>query len=276
MFPFHVPADSQDIINEGDLLVAGRSGNDLTHSKDKSGTQIFDVDVECDYYDIPRAKGNKGLRIALLDPQLNYPVLRSDGERYRAIGGQIVFKPTFNTTPTRGSVIAKHAEIKIPYSPFEGSLLGNDDTIELAMSHERLNNNAADNTKILTRFIFIGKNSNINNNREFIKWSPTAINQKVVAEGKMVLGRVDCTTIRAFGNWARFNNWNGASSSDGHYSEWGTSDIDNMDLFDTYIQIGYLFHTATLIDPPYPGVAPTVDAVRHMFLEARINTCGVR
>lgn len=244
---------------------------------DKNNVQIFDVDVECDYYDIPRAKGNKGLRVALLDPQLNYPVLVSDGSRYRGVGGQILFKPIFNTTPTRGSVIAKHAEIKIPYSPVEGSLWGNDDTIELAMAHERLNNNAADNTKILTRIINIGKDSDINNNKEFIKWSPTAINQKIVAEGRMVLGRQDCTTVRGFGNWSRFDNWNGANSADGQYNEWGTKNIDNMDLYDTYIQIGFLFHTAALpTDPPYTGVAPTIDAVRNTFFDARINTCGIR
>lgn len=237
----------------------------------------FEVDVECDYYDVPSAKANKGIKIRLLDDGLNYPVIYSDGARYRALGHQIVFRPTFNTVPTRGSVIAKHAEIKIPYSPVEGSLWGNDDTIELAMAHERLNNNAADNTKILTRVINIGKNETITNNREFLKWSPTAINQKVVAEGKMVLCRLDCTTVRAFGNWSRFDNWNGANSADGQYNEWGTRIHDNMDLHDTYIQIGYLFHVDALpTTPPYTGVAPTIDAVRQTFFEARINTCGVR
>ena len=74
MFPANVPADSQELINEGDLLVAERISNDLAGIMDKSGNKLFDIDIACDYADIPPAKGNKGLRVVLTDPQLCYPV----------------------------------------------------------------------------------------------------------------------------------------------------------------------------------------------------------
>lgn len=261
MFPFHVPADSQDIINEGDLLVAGRSGNDLTHSKDKSGTQIFDVDVECDYYDIPRAKGNKGLRVALLDPQLNYPVLVSDGKRYRAIGGQIIFAPTFDSVPTRTNVLQKHAQVKIPYSPVEGSLLKDGDLIEFTIAHNRLYIDAGDNTKVLSRSIQVGKSTDILSNKEILSWPATATNQKVFAENRLVITRKDCTSLQFLGNWTRWDNWNGASATDGPYTP--TLGCDNFDLFDIYMQVGLKF-----------DVAPTKDAAKVTFCQAIIKTCG--
>lgn len=221
----------------------------------------FEVDVECDYYDVPSAKANKGIKIRLLDDGLNYPVIYSDGDRYRALGHQIVFKPTFNTVPTRGNTLIKHAEIKIPYSPIEGSLWKDGDLLELAVSHQRYG--IANTGSILTRSIMIGKNQTITDNTLLFEWPAAATNQKGFADNPLIFGRQDATTIRAFGNYTKWDNWNGATSSDDQYDTKGTTAFDNMDRNDTYIQVGLKF-----------DVAPAADAARVMFFRAILQTCG--
>ena len=70
------------------------------------------VDAEMLFRDAPFAKANKGYRIALLDDGLEGQVIYSNGDRYVAEGSQLIFRPTLNTTPTRGNTLIKHAEIR--------------------------------------------------------------------------------------------------------------------------------------------------------------------
>lgn len=249
------------MVDEENLIFGARSGNELTHIKDKYEKQVFDVDIECDYYDIPEAKGNKGLCVVLTDAGLNYPVLRSDGNRYRAVGGQIIFTPTYDTTPTRGNTLLKHAQVMIPYSPVEGSLLKDGDLIEFTIAHNRLYMDAGDNTKVLSRAIRAGKSTDILINKELLAWDASATNQKVFAENRLAMTRKDSTSVLFLGNWTRWDNWNGASTADGPYTP--TLGCDNFDLFDIYMQVGLKFSTT-----------PTKDAAKVSFFQAIIKTCG--
>lgn len=249
------------MVDEENLIFGARSGNELTHIKDKYGKQVFDVDIECDYYDIPEAKGNKGLCVVLTDAGLNYPVLRSDGNRYRAVGGQIIFTPTYDTTPTRGNTLLKHAQVMIPYSPVEGSLLKDGDLIEFTIAHNRMYMDAGDNTKVLSRSICTGKSTDILVNKNILPLDAAATNQRGFAENRLAIRRKDCTTLKFLGNFTRFDNWNGATATDAPYSE--TIGCDNFDLFDIYMQVGLKF-----------SVAPTKDAAWVSFFQAIIKTCG--
>ena len=55
----------------------------------------------------------------------------------------------------------------------------------------------------------------------------------------------------------------GATSADDQYGVFGTTDFDNMDLFDLFIQVGLRF-----------GTAPAADAARVMFFRCMLQTCG--
>ena len=222
---------------------------------------ITNVDAEMLFRDAPFAKANKGYRIALLDEGLEGQIIYSDGRRYRAEGGQLIFTPTFNTDPTRGNTLIKHAEIKIPYSNKEGSLWHDGDLLELAVAHQRYG--TANTGSILTRSIMIGKNQTITDNTLLFEWPAAATNQKGFADNPLIFGRRDATTIRAFGNYTKWDNWNGATSSDDQYDTNGTTSFDNMDRYDTYIQVGLKF-----------DVAPAADAARVMFFRAILQTCG--
>ena len=219
------------------------------------------VDAEMLFRDVPFAKANKGYRIALLDEGLEGQIIYSDGRRYRAEGGQIIFAPTFDSVPTRTNVLQKHAQVKIPYSPIEGSLLKDGDLIEFTIAHNRLYIDAGDNTKVLSRSIKVGKSTDILSNKELLSWPATATNQKVFAENRLAITRKDCTSLQFLGNWTRWDNWNGASDTDGPYTP--TLGCDNFDLFDIYMQVGLKF-----------DVAPTKDAAKVTFCQAIIKTCG--
>lgn len=219
------------------------------------------VDAEMLYRDVPYAKANKGYRIALMDDGLEGQIIYSDGRRYRAEGGQLIFTPTFNTDPTRGNTLIKHAEIKIPYSTAEGSLWQQDDLLELAVAHQRYG--TANTGSILSRSISIGKSQTITDNTLLFAWPASATNQKGFADNPLIFSRHDSTTIRAFGNYTKWDNWNGATSADDQYTQYGTTGFSNMDLYDTYVQIGLQF-----------DVAPAADAARLMFFRAILQTCG--
>ncbi len=221
----------------------------------------LEVDIAGYWADVPYAKANRGLRIRLLDEGLCRPIVYSDGDRYRALGHQIVFKPTFNTVPTRGNTLIKHAEIKIPYSPVEGSLWQQNDLLELAVAHQRYG--IANTGSILSRSIHIGKSQTITDNTLLFAWPAAATNQKGFADNPLIFSRDGSTTVRAFGNDSRWDNWNGATSADDQYDTLGSRNFDNMDLSDTYVQIGLQFN-----------VAPAADAARVTFFRAILQTCG--
>ncbi|MBV6447308.1 hypothetical protein [Nitrosomonas sp.] len=237
--------DLEDALSAGMIRKVTIGGNTMLIGPD--GTQLFHTSIKCPFYDAPSAVANPGLSARFDDvPGMWF----ADGVRWRPFGGRVALKVTYyhDVSATRATSPTSQCKVKIPYSLLNGSLFRDGDQIKIQGAYQRLFLDAGDNTKVIYRSVYAGKDANTPANNTQIHEANTSATNDGVPEHEFCFRRMDSTTVQVLGANASFNMFNGANTND-LMTPMGVSDIANMDINDTYIDWCLRW-----------GVAPAVDA----------------
>lgn len=165
----------------------------------------------------PAATGNAGMVIPITGvSSKNYDLFYSNGTRWYPVSGfvdlalwrtkiTVAAANSNKTTPNAVSVL----KITIPYSATNGSLIGNGDTVEMKLTHER----SAAGSGTVSRGIYLGTDGSAPLNNVKIDERNNTSTTNIYVTEEPAFHRVNSTTVNFVGRKS-LDQWSGNTATD--------------------------------------------------------------